>query len=204
LLTAAEVRVLSVRGVGIPATRELALELGTIAERTVKQDIILQNLSTEVWECKSIISGDFTFSALPLIAVQPQSSTPMTVIFASAIVRNCAGEMTCVNLNGKINRCIHIFGNCGQTARGGEDRRSSSGAGTDKMVDTILVSPLRAMKRLFAVYFYFDNDGEFWCAIRIDIEEALAVSTTLIALENPTACAATFTSRMTTHQSSRS
>jgi hypothetical protein len=68
----------------------------------------------------------------------------------------------------------------------------------------VLVSPLRAMKKTSAVYFYSDDDGEFWYAIKIDVEDApcniIAPMTapigknasTFIVLENPTTKSATF------------
>jgi hypothetical protein len=68
----------------------------------------------------------------------------------------------------------------------------------------LLVSPLRAMKKNSAVYFYSDDDGEFWYSIKIDVEEApvniLApmtapigkFATTVILLENPSRRSALF------------
>ncbi|OHT12743.1 hypothetical protein TRFO_17376 [Tritrichomonas foetus] len=39
------------------------------------------------------------------------------------------------------------------------------------IVYTLVVSPLRAMKKMSAVYFYSDDDGEFWYCIKIEAEE---------------------------------
>jgi hypothetical protein len=77
-------------------------------------------------------------------------------------------------------------------------------AAQDTVNYKLMVSPLRATKKNSAVYFYSDDDEEFWYSIKIDVEEAPVnicapmtapigkSATTAILLENPSKKPAVF------------
>jgi hypothetical protein len=62
MLSLYDIRVCATKGVSIPATKEMSLKLVTVVGRPVKQDIPLQNPSSETWQFKVTVTGDQAFS----------------------------------------------------------------------------------------------------------------------------------------------
>jgi hypothetical protein len=99
LLSAIDVRVLHILGIGLAATRELALEFTTAAGRTVKQDIPLQNPSSETWHYKISLTGDNCWTCLPRIAVKGGTVGYLTIGFTPFKTGTFQSDLTLFNLN---------------------------------------------------------------------------------------------------------
>lgn len=99
LVSKYDVRVLQMTAIGIAATKEVSLEFSTAAGKSVKQELPLQNPSTEVWNFKITCSGDDYFSAPQRVSVKPQSTGYLPITFSPFKVGTYTGTVTVVNLN---------------------------------------------------------------------------------------------------------
>jgi hypothetical protein len=92
-----DIRCFHIRGIGIPATRELSLEFSVAAGKSVRQDIPFVNPSDETWNHKVTLTGDSGFSAPARLTVKPNSTATLQVSFNATRVGTVVGEMVVVN-----------------------------------------------------------------------------------------------------------
>jgi hypothetical protein len=98
-----DLRILSFRGIGLTATKEMQLEFTAVAGKPVKQEIPLQNPSNDSWSYKVTVSGDSCFSAPPKLVVKPGSTEELLVTCAAMRIGEARGELTLFNLRKEFN-----------------------------------------------------------------------------------------------------
>ncbi|OHT11670.1 hypothetical protein TRFO_03893 [Tritrichomonas foetus] len=99
LLSATDIRVYQVKGIGIPTTRELSLEFSTAVGKNVKQDVPLINNSDDTLQAKINISGDTGFSAPSRVSVKPKTTGSISISYSPYKIGTFSAEMTVFNCN---------------------------------------------------------------------------------------------------------
>ena len=95
-----DVRVISLKGTGLVATKELNLDFATVIGIPMSQDIPVKNTSADqVWNYKVSITGDGAFSAPTKLMVKPGAFAQLTVNFNPPKVGKYSGELTLFNIN---------------------------------------------------------------------------------------------------------
>lgn len=97
LLSLNDIRVYQIRGIGLPATRELHLEFSTVFGRTIHQDIPVVNPSNDPWQLKVNISGDSSFSSPTHLTAKPKSQLSIPVTFTPYKIGTFSADMTVHN-----------------------------------------------------------------------------------------------------------
>ncbi|OHS97910.1 hypothetical protein TRFO_35785 [Tritrichomonas foetus] len=99
LLSKYDVRLMSIKGSGLVATKELSIDFSTVVGKPMKQDIPLQNPSDDTWNFKITVSGDNAFSANNKIVVKPKSQAFLPVNFAPNRIGKFKAELNVLNIN---------------------------------------------------------------------------------------------------------
>ena len=95
-----DVRVISLKGVGLVSTKELNLDFATVIGTPMNQEIPIQNTSPDqVWNYRVSITGDHAFSAPNKLVVQPGARVQLPVAFNPPKVGEYTGELNIFNLN---------------------------------------------------------------------------------------------------------
>lgn len=97
-LTKNDVRMLQFKGIGIAATKQLTIDFATAAGRPVKQDVPLQNPSSDTWNFKITMSGDNCFTVPQRIQVKAKQIATIPVSFNPLKVGTFLSEMTVFNM----------------------------------------------------------------------------------------------------------
>jgi hypothetical protein len=111
LLSANDIRVFSLKALGLPATRELSLDFATVAGKAVKQEIPLQNPSAETWTYKVTIAGDSSFTVPPRLSVKPNSTGFLPITLTPAKMGQVTATMTVTNMNKESNVVYNLSAN---------------------------------------------------------------------------------------------
>jgi hypothetical protein len=86
----ADIRCIKIRGIAIPATKELSL-----MRPGIRQDI--QNTSDETWNFKITLSGDSSFSTPARFSLKPNSEGALQISFTGTRVGTFTAELTIFN-----------------------------------------------------------------------------------------------------------
>ena len=107
LVSLFDVRVITFKGIGLTATKELNLEFTTIVGHPVHQEVPVENSSSEqTWNFKITVSGDQTFKVPAKLSLKPGTSSTLAINFAPMKVGEYKGELCIFNL---VKECSTIY-----------------------------------------------------------------------------------------------
>lgn len=139
LLSTYDVRVYTIKGIGLAATKELSLTLETVSGKPIRQDIPVRNVSNDTWQYRVGLSGDACFSCPPRLSVKPQSTQMLSVTFSPTKIGTYSGEVTITNLNKEATVIYQLIGTAGEPPA--EEKLVYTCQARDRTFKTLNVKP---------------------------------------------------------------